>query len=90
MSDKHNARPKTAEEKKQLRVAALVGAGVVVATALLIFAVRPRTPSVAPLPSTSSFVTTSTAAPGLSGLTGVTGITGSTAPQATPSTTLAP
>ncbi|GEM_PF-2549143 len=90
MRDKHNARPKTSEEKKQVRVAALVGAGVVLATALLIFAVRPRTPSAAPLPSTSSFPTTSTAARGGTGETGASGITGPTALQTTTSTTLAP
>lgn len=84
MNDRQNARPKTAEEKKQLRVAVAVGAGVVFATALLIFAVRPRTPDATPLPSTSSFVTTSTAAPGLTGITGATEI------QTTTSTTLAP
>ncbi len=83
MNDKRNARPKNPYEKKQLRVAIAVGAGVVIATGALIFALRPRTPSVAPSTTTSSFVTTST-----QGLvpTGATGATVST----TPSTTLAP
>ena len=84
MKDKHNSRPKNSDEKKQIRVAVAVGTAVVLSTALLIFAVRPRTPSIPPLPSTSSFVTTSTAAVGISG------ITGAADPQTAPSTTLAP
>lgn len=63
MNERRKDLPMSPTERRERRVAAAVGIGVVAATALLIFLVRPRTPSTAVPTTTTSGIVTSTSAP---------------------------